>query len=327
MCVKKRAFEVGYSRAQFYRDVVSSRELLLFFAWLLRAAAIVPRLQWYHVRAARQATSIPLHPTKRFLLEHTETQAASLHREIKGLIAVDSQEDSLRKIQWLKGMLVGNGRSVENSHRAAVRLSHTLLSSCSTERPCKSSRTHLLSLHDLFLLRYPEQLKECEGKLSWHVGCLERLENWRQHEHIFWQWMESVLDLLCNTSAAPRQGERDDDVSHSTNLELGVDELKEEVYQCQLRLSSAIGNCLDRVGASCQPTNKKEEFQSPHLSLWPVALENNVLLQDPSREPSGGHQLVMSSVEEQLRRLKDRLLEEEKVLHSLKTTIAASITH
>ena len=329
LCVRKLALDLGYERPQFYVERVGSRELLLFFAWLIQEASLVSRLQIYHVCAALHTMSIPLSPSKTFLLDSIETTTDTFDAQLEALVssAANSSplEGTLRKIQWLKGTLAGSGRSVENAHRAAVRFSHNILHSTRSQ----AKRASGLSLHDLFLLRYPDQLAACVKRLEWHVSCLEGLARWRQHETLFWQWMESVLDIL----ARPQQpdGDNNDD---DESVELGEgDKLKEEVYQCQLKLSSAIGECLQTFGASresslkCKEPNKTKQ----QLRLQGVAVENSLLRHSASAQRQQPQASMKESphnqreIEGELRRLRARLLEEERSLHSLQSTLAACI--
>ena len=329
--VRKRALDLGYTRSQFYVDEVGSRELLFFFAWLIQEVSLVSQLQTYHLRAALNAMSIPLSPTKTCLLDNIDTNSASFDRQIEVLISSPTNslplEHKLRKIQWLKGTLQGSGMSVENAHRAAARLSQSiLLQRSSTAQGKNSSSAYHLSLHDLFLLRYPDQLSACVKRLEWHVSCLESLGRWQEHELVFWQWMESVLDQL-NHSQPPNEdnGEHGND-GNQESKEWIKERLEEEVYQCQLQLSSVIGECIEKVGASRESALGHQEANKTK-SLPRVAVENSMLCLTVGQrqslvgvvEPS--HQL--RGVEGELKRLQARLLEEEKILHSLQSTLIA----
>ena len=334
LCVRKRARDLGYVRVGLYVDGMGSRELLLFFGWLLQSMSLVRQLQRYHVRSALDSMSVPLSPSKQFLLEHIETRTASLGRELESLSCAGggSLEDTLRRIQWIRGTLLGTGRAAENTHKAAAKVSHTLLQLCAAGSSAKSSRAHRLSLHDVFFARYPEQLEARVQRLEWHVGCLEGVRKWGQHRQVFWQWMESVLDLQYS-SEADREGEGD-----------GVEGLKEEVYQCQLKLSSAIGDCLSRVGAGRESSRNSKKQERKSHSLQRVAVECSVLcstegytaaavssgcgLVDERRSVANGGCCLVDQrlVEGEVKTLKARVMEEEKILCSLQTTIAAHIT-
>ena len=197
--IRKNAFELHYYRPEFYSDAesVGSCEFLLFFAWLLRTTSFMSQLCQYHVRAARDS-SIPLHPSRMFLLQAIEEDTAVLRKQVQEICVIPpstsnfSLETALQKLLWFKGMLKGCSSSTHNAHKTAAKLSHSLLHLCSSD-----VRKHHLSVHDLFLLRHPEQLTLFSNKLEWHVVSLQDLLQWQQHEEVFWQWMESVLDQMC----------------------------------------------------------------------------------------------------------------------------------
>ena len=101
-------------------------------------------------------------------------------------------ETALQKVLWLKGTLGGSCASVHNAHKAAVKLSHSLLQSSTLHG--SQTRRQPLTIHNLFLLCYPEQLALYLKRLEWHTASLKNLLQWEQHETVFWQWMQSVLD-------------------------------------------------------------------------------------------------------------------------------------
>ena len=334
LCVRKRALDLGYTRSQFYVNEVGSRELLFFFAWLIQEVSLVSQLQTYHVRAALNAMSIPLSPSKTCLLDNIDTNSSSFDRQLEVLVSSPTNslplEHTLRKIQWLKGSLRGSGRSVENAHRAAARLSQSILHQrSSTAAQDKSlSSAHRLSLHDLFLLRYPDQLSACVKRLEWHVSCLEGLGRWQEHEPVFWQWMESVLDQFIHSQPPDEDNKEYGIDGNQESMEWIKERLVEEVYQCQLQLSSVIGECIEKVGASRESASVHQEAnKTKSLCLPRVAVENSMLCPTVGlRESLAGvvessHQL--RGVEGELKRLEARLLEEEKTLHSLQSTLIA----
>jgi hypothetical protein len=341
LCVRKRALELDYCRSQFYGEEVGSRELLLFFAWLLQATSLVPQLQSYHVNAALHATTIPLATSKQFLLDHITTWTTSFDTELQALISVKgdalSLEDALRKVQWLKGILAGSCRSVENTQRAAARLSHSIVLSLSPgQQTHQSSSRCQLSVGDLFLLRYPEQLAGCVRRLEWHVAALEGLARWREHEPVFWQWMESVLDKHTTLlPTPPTQGGGDGSDAEEV---LNIDKLEKEVHQCEQTLSRAIGEqleCLHKCRTSRESKSRAEKRlciskqDTRHcVCLHHVAVETCVLGSPPTAghrwAPGGGKDSVLQTrtVGAEVMRLQDRVQNEEQTLLSLKATVA-----
>ena len=197
--IRKYAFELHYYRPEFYSDAesVGSCELLLFFAWLLQTTSFLSQLCQYHMRTARDS-SIPLHLSRMFLLQAIKEDTAVMEKQVQEICislpstSIISLETALLKLLWLKGILKGCSSSTHNTHQTAAKISHSLLQLCSSQ-----IRKHCLSVHELFLLRHPEQLALFLNKLEWHVVSLQNLLQWQQHEEVFWQWMESVLDQKC----------------------------------------------------------------------------------------------------------------------------------
>ena len=157
---------------------------------------------------------------------------------------------------------------MENAHSAAVKLSHNTLQSTMSSATSQPKSAHQLSLHDLFLLRYPECMGTVLKRQGRHVACLESLARWRQHEPVFWQWMESVLDQLPHSTTP----EDDDSIGSDGELgDLSGQKLKEDVYQWQLKLSSAIGECLEKFGENTESTRKENKQEIPEqlcLCKW-----------------------------------------------------------
>lgn len=329
--VRKRALELNYHRLEFYVDPVGSCELLLFFAWLLQATSLISQLQSYHLNAAISNMSISLPSSKHFLLDQVIKNTTSVDREIQTL-ALDTrtmcQDDALRKIQWLKGILQGTGRSVGNAHRAAVKLTHTILQCCAGS--ASPSRRQPLSLHDFFLLRYPEQLLACEKRIEWHTTSLHNLLKWQQHEPVFWQWMESVLDqhtaaVCTDTSARDTQDTGCSELSMTK--ELCVETLSKEVAECQQTYSQKLADKIHTLHSLQRIWKGKEKpkcQQNECLQLPQVAIEGTMLYPVPATQPSTAS-LHCSTVESELSQLQANIEQIEEHLHSLKSIVAEYI--
>lgn len=332
--VRKRALELNYRRLEFYVESVGSCELILFFAWLLQATSFVPQLQSYHLNAAINIISIPLSSSKHFLLEHVEKNTAPVDREVQTL-ALDahtmSRDEALRKIQWLKGILQGTGRSVGSAHRAAVKLTHTILQSCAGS--VSSSRRQPLSLHDVFLLRYPEQLSACEKRMEWHIVSLSNLLKWQQHEPVFWQWMESVLDqyTTVHTDTSDREARDTDHCELAISKELRVERLSKEVAKCQLTFSQKVADMMHTVHP-VQRGKEKPKNQSSVINEKPqclqlpqVAIESDILYRPVQAARPSTATLQCNTVESGLNQLQVNIEEIEEYLHSLMSTVAECI--
>ena len=338
--VRRHALELNYHRHGLYIDTaaVDSCELLLFFAWLLKETSLVSQLETYHINAVKHGTSIPLAPSKQFLLENLQSHIASIKSELCSLTMYThnglSFEDALRKIQFIKGVLQGSCRSVENAHRAAVKLSHNIHQSCTSESsqlPQASNKQQCLSIHDVFLLRYPEQLSACVKSLEWDITSLNNIIKWREHEPVFWQWMESVLDQHTITHNIVSDEDR---VSDTTQLTFNIDVLNKEVTQYQQKLSEMITEKNIQLERLYKSHKNKEDISTKSsnddIRLKPVRIETSVLrphLQH-GHIPAGLHDhssFQYRTVEEYITQLQTSIKQAEKELKSCMTAVSTSI--
>ena len=202
--VRRYLFMLGYIRGEFYGsyDSVGSRELLLGFAWLVEKCNLFAKLRWYHLNAGNEVC-VPLKPSRKFMLEHVEKGAESFRNEVrlllKNLSLSEENEDTetlrqnLQKLMWLRGKIFCCWKSMLNAHHAYQKLANQL-HKYTIRAPQHALPSHL-TVHELFLLRYPDQLALHLKQVEHHVLALQKLAEWQYHEPTFWQWMESVLDL------------------------------------------------------------------------------------------------------------------------------------
>lgn len=200
--VRRYLFMLGYMRREFYgrHDSVGSRELLLGFAWLIKKSNFFSKLRQYHLKAGN-SVSIPLKTSRKFLLEEVEKGVMSVRNEVGSLLKTLSQESQdseslrqhLQKLVWLRGKLLSSWRTMLGAHYAYQKLADQL------HKHTMSTLSHRspphLTVHQLFLLRHPDQLASHLKHVEHHVLALQKLTEWQLHEATFWQWMESVLDL------------------------------------------------------------------------------------------------------------------------------------
>ncbi len=233
LSVKKHLFRLGYNRLNFFKHPNGSRELVLAFAWLLNKLDLSKKLANFHLKAAN-TKKIPLKTEQTFLVE-TMKKDIELYRnevdQIKKDISnfdgknLEQLQITLKKMVWLKGRLECHFKSALNFQEGFQNLSDKIHHY--TWRP--SHREHL-SVHEVFLLRYPEQLALYLQELEKHLLAIQRLSEWENCESLFWQWMESVLDLAeKETAASIGNG---DHVMLSVNnkeLKLKIAELEREV--------------------------------------------------------------------------------------------------
>lgn len=202
--VHRYMFELGYKREEFYStpNAPSSRELLLAFAWLLHRTSFFTKLADHYVKASKRR-EVPLKHTSRHLTEHVieentvvgcelDTITTALKKCGDSTLQSASCTELLYKLSWLRGRLDLKFKSVQNLSSAYVALANKIHNF--TGRRGAGKEEHL-SVHEIFLLRYPIQMRRYLTKLQKCVGMLQKVVRWQDCEPLFWQWMESVLDL------------------------------------------------------------------------------------------------------------------------------------
>ena len=252
LVVCKYLLSLGYSHLEFYYTPFDSgsRELLMAFGWLLHKSRLIEMLYAYHLEMA-DTTQIPFRSNKGFVIRGVVDESESIEAEISEITnnlsqvamrqkAVDRHQpndtmvkidEGLQKLAWMRGRLQAKWKSTLTSQMAYLRLAHRLHKSTLTQQQSRiSDKCPHLSVHELFLLRYPEQLSSYLKKMEHHVSSLQRLLQWQLYEPVFWQWMESVLDLH----------EREKAILHKEQEEQaeGADSAKihngHKVVECQL---------------------------------------------------------------------------------------------
>ena len=218
LVVKKFFLSMEYTRTQFYCTQFGSgsRELLMAFGWLLHKSELIKKLCVYHLKAA-STTSIPFRTTQMFVVRGMVDESDDFQTEISQIVshlsevlsrergsstkyqsgdALDKVDETLKKLAWLRGKLLAKWNATLNSKLAYVKQAHRLNRSTLTQKHSSGDgRYPHLNVHELFLLRYPDHLSSYLKKAEHHMVCLQRLIQWRILEPVFWQWMESVLDL------------------------------------------------------------------------------------------------------------------------------------
>ena len=220
LVIRKYLLSLGYNHVEFYRIPLNSgsRELLMAFGWLLHKSRLIEKLYAYHEEMA-SAIWIPLRANKAFAVRGVVDESESIEAEMAEIMNDLSQvaqgqkatsrhqsngammkifDEGLQKLAWTRGRLQAKWKSALTSQTAYLKLAHRLHKSTLTQQ--QSSQTSAnkpphLNIHELFLLRYREQLSSYLKQMEHHVSCLQRLIQWQLYEPVFWQWMESVLDL------------------------------------------------------------------------------------------------------------------------------------
>ncbi len=207
--LRQYMFEMGYTREGFYTPTnhVCSRELLLAFSWLLHRTKFFSKLVKHFLLVAKRV-EIPMRPATKYLMERVQEENRVMRCEleiVKTTLRTNAADpngsvctDYLHKLVWLKGELEYKEKLVEKlciAHQTlADRIHRSTLINSPISRRTKKAKGHL-STHEVFLLRFPNQMKQHLAKLGKCVCILQKLIQWQDSEPLFWQWMESVLDL------------------------------------------------------------------------------------------------------------------------------------
>lgn len=204
--VKRYLHTLGYERQEFYVPNAGSRELLLGFVWLLNRTEAFVKLGKHFTALATNACT-PLRATSHQLLDQVLEDSRMMRCELEEVMrsvqrAADDPSTPLsmcvgaiHKLVWLRGRLECKWRTVQGLCLAYQRLADRIHRSTYTKPRRQASGRGHLSTHEVFLLRYPNQMKTQLSKLGHQVSVLQKIMEWQECEHIFWQWMESVLDL------------------------------------------------------------------------------------------------------------------------------------
>ena len=198
--VRWHLFSLGYVRTAFFSDCVGSRESVLALAWLLHKTDLFTRLTFYHLSAAN-SVHIPLNPGRAFILDTTKKDFKAFREEVDMLgeklsrcanpgAGLEELQNVLQRLAWLKGKLLCRWRSALSKHQGFQKMADKL-----HRHTVQSSSGKHLTVREVFLMRYPDHLAGYLEKLEKHLIALQRLLEWQSCEHLFWRWMESVLDL------------------------------------------------------------------------------------------------------------------------------------
>ncbi|KAL4238688.1 hypothetical protein ACF0H5_003395 [Mactra antiquata] len=173
----------GYSSAIFSQlpDDMSrgSREVLLAIGWLLSARKVIDQLV--------EVKTMPLNQ------EFSHSNAVVLD---SARLRDNGKKDVLHKIrrlQLLNGQLYLSLKRLYGLYREETKLQHKI-HQCTMGVGSLSHRQHL-SVYEVHLLRHPDRLKKCLKQLEDDNNCLEYILQWKDDEHIFWKWMNSVIQL------------------------------------------------------------------------------------------------------------------------------------
>lgn len=258
---------LGYTRSAFFSvnySHVNSRELLLAFGWLLHQSKLFLRLKTYHAAAASTLTStFPFSAAGRKSREHVEQDCERFRKQLETLLGAlqsccdtKGAKNAIQVLIWVRGKLLAQWKAAALGQLAYQKLANAIHKS--TQVAHSGETPSHLSVHEMFLLKHPKHMAIYAAKTEKHLNVLERLLVWElEHETIFWQWIQSVLDQeseMASMSETDMQG-----------LVRDVEELKAQVHQleCELNVPS---NDRDVTESTCHKKKRCSESQPPFNS-------------------------------------------------------------
>lgn len=185
-----------YSRhfSQLPNDMSSgSRELLLALAWLLCTDRVIDKFMEKCASPIDEDTYTP--DVQRINLE-------GVSGSCEGPTTL-SPVEKLQRLQLLNGKLHLSLKRLCALQRERTRLQHRVHDS-TTGVSLAPDRNHL-TVMEVHLLRHPEYLKKLLKLLEKDNERLQVMIAWKDHEEIFWKWMESVLELKLKQTTSERE--------------------------------------------------------------------------------------------------------------------------
>lgn len=258
---------LGYTRTAFFsvdHSEINSRELLLAFGWLLNQSKLLLRLKTYHATAI-VTLKLPFSAAGRKSRESVEQDCERFQKQLEALVdSIQSSSDTraaknaLQMFVWVRGKLLAQWKASALAQLAYQKLATSIHKSTQAARG--GEMLFHLSVHEVFLLKHPKHMSVYLAETEKHLNVLERLIVWElQHETVFWQWMQSVLD----------QESKEISVNGSEKQELAhnIEELKAQVNQleCEVKV------LLNEKGSSSQhKTTKCSELTVDSGMQWPI---------------------------------------------------------
>ncbi|ESO86149.1 hypothetical protein LOTGIDRAFT_235524 [Lottia gigantea] len=186
--VKQELQHLGYLLPDFAclsnHGNTGSRELLLALGWLMCQQNILEKFM--------QKCSSPLDDDTSIFYESyldTDNKHSALFQSSYKI----EPQAKIQKLLMLNGKLQLNLRRMYALQIQDANLSHKI-HTCTNGVTLSTYRNHLTPF-EVRLLRYPNHLKKMLELLEKDNYRLQNLLLWKEKEHIFWSWMESVLEL------------------------------------------------------------------------------------------------------------------------------------
>ncbi len=233
LTVREYLFTLGYTRPCFFslHRGVSSREILLACGWLICEQKLIPKLTKYFLNASRKI-EIPFKNVHQSILERLISENDIMQSEMKSIVSTISEKasinnlggsmETLHKLAWLKNSIEYKWKELHRAQMAFQKVAHEIYQCTRSSNRLGSSKQKPtgLCVDEVFLLCYPNYMKLHLRKLSKCANVLELVVQWLSYEPLFWQWMESVMDLQEEAELTGRVDKNDEMLASSQDSEV-----------------------------------------------------------------------------------------------------------
>ena len=204
------AFSDNVSRDQSEIVEVGSRELLLAFVWLLWHMRIFDIYSFYIRRCfVCLTTSLPSSSSvcriertikcPRDWWKWMEEQNLSIARESSNTVDKPSYNETdqylVQQALTSRNKIAAIAKAVYSTEKGIAKLSSKTHKATERTGSISSGQPKHWSLNDVYLVRHPDLLRKCSHLLEKLIERLEKLVAWTQQSQLFWQWMESIVDV------------------------------------------------------------------------------------------------------------------------------------
>ena len=313
MILRRYLFELGYHREEFYTPLalgsgVPSREVLLAFGWLLHRTAFFTKLRRHFLTVAVRHR-VPTKQSHQHLIEHVIEENRVMGNEMDDVVTElrkpgdDSSTcvcvETLHKLVWFRGFLDSKWRAVQRACLAHRVLSDKIHRCTSVTSSISRTAKGYLSPHEVFLLRYPDQMKAYLSQLRQCIRVLEKLIQWGECESLLWQWMESILDLQEEEERGKSLNQDEERIEERTIPE--YDSLQSTVCQLQEEFESLLSRNkphTDRLGHVW--THKSSILSHKDLNGRLQRVRNQLQFEYPIAVPLSNQAALVTSTLEQI---------------------------
>ena len=251
-------YRYGYRRSSFYCDIdrTCSRELLFAFAWLLYKSSFFDIVRHAYIAVINSEGLLNEIHRPVFPNNERESNIKQIVSHGTTLSSFSIQDQNVDSLLCLHQKVFNASRTTLSSELASVQYAHSLhkytfnAAKLTVDLDNIVTKPHL-SVVDVALLRHPKILEEHMKKLEICIQGLVNLLEWKRvHEGVFWEWINSTLDLSLSEDS-------EEGVTRETNspeFELpSIEKASREAIQCWLNTQDVYSQLQTRTTTSLPP--------------------------------------------------------------------------